>query len=396
MIHSNWNCPQCHNQNISGNLIKCPKCGKKRNRWGYWDCKYCGNKSIRGDHKECAQCGHARDRDVKFYLRDDLIEFVDEVSGESAVRIGRQNWICPYCNQQNDDEVQTCIYCSAPRSESKERYHDVGNATPPKPEFPTKKKFTLGKLTPTKCCYLMFAVPFVLLVLLGIVYGIIDAVAYRRIRTADLDKAIWQTVVQVEQMEVRKDNDWEMPSYARLITTKEEDYTYVDHYETRSREVWVDDYDDDDYGWDDGGWDDYGDGQFGMFRVPLNVCMASPAPQIVPLHYETEYYDVPVYATRKRTKYYYEYDYWFESRQITETGEHGEEPFYGELDLTENERESDRYVEYYVNFSYKDKAYSVTVSQEEWDRIAEQRQVYFRIKDFTSSNQIIEFVEGKE
>ena len=74
-------------------------------------------------------------RNVKFYLRDDLVEFVDEVSGESAVRIGRANWICPYCNQQNDDAVDVCAYCSAPRTESKERYHDV---EPPKPSTPAQ------------------------------------------------------------------------------------------------------------------------------------------------------------------------------------------------------------------------------------------------------------------
>ena len=90
--HSNWKCPQCGLNDIGGDKIKCPRCGKKRNRWGYWDCASCQTKGIRADHKECPGCGRPRDRKVKFYLRDDLIEFVDEVSGNDAVRIRKANW----------------------------------------------------------------------------------------------------------------------------------------------------------------------------------------------------------------------------------------------------------------------------------------------------------------
>ncbi|MBQ1420082.1 MAG: hypothetical protein IIZ02_01475, partial [Desulfovibrio sp.] len=69
------------------------------------------------------------------------MEFVDEVSGNDAVRIRRANWICPYCNQQNDDAVQTCVYCGASRAESTERYHDVRNEPEQKPvSFPKEKK----------------------------------------------------------------------------------------------------------------------------------------------------------------------------------------------------------------------------------------------------------------
>ena len=51
MQHSNWICPQCGLPDISGDRVKCPRCGKKRNRWGYWDCASCQTKGIRADHK---------------------------------------------------------------------------------------------------------------------------------------------------------------------------------------------------------------------------------------------------------------------------------------------------------------------------------------------------------
>ena len=397
MVHSNWNCPQCHRPNISGDLIQCPSCGKKRNRWGYWDCRYCGTKEIRGDHKECPNCGKARDRDVKFYLNDDSpYEFVDEVSGESAVRIGRQNWICPYCSQQNDDSVQTCSYCGASRAESIERYHDIPNpngSVPPNSFRNTgslKNKINKSDLFVYICVGLIF-LPFILLISGYVIRNALN----RIVHTSDLVSAYWQSDINIEALKSFEDSCWEdeLPKDARVIRTAIESRQYIHHYEDRTEEVWVEDYnnnDDDDYGWDDdddwdyddgggwddGGWDDYGDGQFGMLQMPaLMIC---PKPPIAAFHWETRYYQEPVYATREDTKCYYEYDKWVKARTVRQKGEGEEHPYYGELTLAENEREKNREIKYFVQINYKKTQYLQQCTEEQYYQCLEKKKVKFR------------------
>lgn len=389
MVHSNWKCPKCGLPDISGDRITCPRCGKKRNRWGYWDCRYCGSKGIRGDQKECRQCGHARDRDVKFYLRDDLIEFVDEVSGEDAVRIGHSNWICPYCSQQNDDSVQTCIYCCAARSESTERYHDVQQpqqAPTPESTFapqPKKKKRGCLKLLLSQygCCAIMIVLALIA-VGIGFIINSLDESGSKKLRHADLSETSWQCNVYIEELKTFQDSDWTLPAGARLLRSQIEDYEYIDHYERRSRQVWVEDYDnnnndgwdwDDGGGWDDGGWDDFGNGQFGMLRL----CTVQPA--AIMFRYETEWYDEPVYMTKPREKYYYEYDKWVDVRTVTTSGTGDEEPYFGETDLAENERERTRIITYYVTFYDNNESHRLECTKEQWDRIRESGNVTFRI-----------------
>ena len=385
MVHSNWNCPQCHRQNISGDLIKCPSCGKKRNRWGYWDCRYCGTKEIRADHKECPSCGKPKDRDVKFYLNDDSpYEFVDEVSGEDAVRIGHQNWICPYCSQQNDDSVQICTYCGASRTESQERYHDI-----PAPEAAPQKTNSQNKNLTKKESYILAAIMIFLVFVLPATIGAIRSASNSKLRTEDLIEAHWETDIYIEAYKTFTDSDWELPEDARLLRTSEEDYTYVDHYEERTREVWVDEPDDDwdddwdndwddggwDDDWDDGGWDDYGDGQFGMLHLP--VLMIGPKPQLAAFYWDTEYYQEPVYGFTKRTKYYYEYDAWTDDRTVRETGRGNEHPYYAELSLSDKEREKKREIKYFIKFSYKDNLHLVQCTEEQYYYYLSENKVYF-------------------
>ena len=402
--HSNWKCPQCGNPDISGDLIKCPKCGKKRNRWGYWDCASCNTKSIRADHKECPNCGRPRARNVKFYLRDDLVEFVDEVSGESAVRIGRANWICPYCNQQNDDAVDVCAYCSAARTESKERYHDV---EPPKPSTPAqpavkrKKKLSGCALGLIGCGGMLL-----ILFIAAMISVAVDHAMSKKVRQADSFSLSWQSDVFLEEYKTLTDNGWEMPEGARLLEEKQEEYTFIDHYEERSREVWVDDYDDDDDydwggdddydygddddydyggGWDDGGWDDYGDGQFGAIRIPQLLC-GMQGPEFIPLYYKTEYYDEPIYKTEMRTKYYYEYDAWVDGRTLTAKGNTDSEPYYEEFTLGDKERERGRIMQFFVDFTdYKDHALHLAVPEEAYNLLQSQQVLEYR-RDVTQNS----------
>ncbi len=381
MEHSNWNCPKCHHQNISGTLIQCPKCGKKRNRWGYWDCPYCGSHQIRGDHKECPNCGKPKDREIKFYLNDNCpIEFVDEVSGESAVRIGKQNWICPFCSQQNDDSVQNCVYCGSPRSESRERYHDVPSAenqlirvVPPSKR--SSKGCWLGLIIGL-CAFLL---PVFIIIGVELSHALGDKITHK----AELQTAAWESNIYVEELKTIQESDWELPPDVRLLRTAEEEHEYIDHYEQRSRQVWEPD-NNDGGGWDGGGWDgggdgggwaDYGNGQFGMLNLPLLT--AKPAIPLAAFRYRTEYYDEPVYATRMDTKYYYEYEAWVETRKVTLHGKDHTEPVYGSLDLAANERERERSITYYLTFQYKSRTEKVPCSKEEYDAFLDSGVVRF-------------------
>ena len=387
--HSNWKCPQCGLNDIGGDRYICPRCGKKRNRWGYWDCASCQTKGIRADHKECPGCGRPRARNVKFYLRDDLVEYVDEVSGNDAVRIRRANWICPYCQQQNDDAVQVCVYCGANRSESTEKYHDVKNEPEPQqqPVCPqTKRKKIPQKLA---CCLLMLA-PLVLLFGLAGLSLFWQQASSAKVRSVSSYSTSWESEIYIEELKTFEGNDWLLPADARLLRTATENYEYIDHYERRSREVWVDDYDDDDYGWDDdddddwGGWDDddgwedYGDGQFGVFQMLFPLTAAVVQPGAVLMRYETEYYDEPVYASEPRTKYYYEYDQWVDTRTVTASGDSGTEPYYEALTLGEKERERGRVTRWYVSFTHKDSPVRMEISEEEYKRLSAGEKLYYR------------------
>ena len=394
--HSNWKCPQCGLNDIGGDRIKCPRCGKKRNRWGYWDCAGCQTKGIRADHKECPGCGKPRARNVKFYLRDDLVEFVDEVSGNDAVRIRKANWICPYCLQQNDDAVQVCPYCGANRSESTERYHDVKAepepAPAPQPTLPERKRQKKQNLF---CCLAMLA-PLVLLFGLAGLSLLWQTVSSNKIRSASSYQISWESDVYLEVLETFEGNDWTLPADARLLRTATEQYEYIDHYERRSREVWVDDYDDNDWDYDDddddwgGGWDDdddwedYGDGQFGVFRFPFPLTAGTVQPGAFLFRYETEYYDEPVYASEPRTKYYYEYDQWVDSRTLTASGGDGTEPYYEEYTLGEKERERGRVIRWFVSFTHKGKPVTIEVSEADLNRIRSSDKLYYRC-DFTQN-----------
>ena len=388
--HSNWKCPQCGLNDIGGDKIKCPRCGKKRNRWGYWDCDGCQTKGIRADHKECPGCGKPRARNVKFYLRDDLVEFVDEVSGNDAVRIRKANWICPYCLQQNDDAVQVCVYCGANRSESTETYHDVKKEPEPAPAPVYKPQKKKKKRMPG--CLLFTIVMGIFWGIMFLIAGIniaIENASSKKVRSADLNEAYWESNVYLEQLVTLQGDDWELPADARLLRTATEQYEYIDHYERRSREVWVDDYDDDDDdddwgggwddgGWDDGGWEDYGDGQFGVFQTPFPLTLCTVQPGAVMMRYETEYYDEPVYASEPRTKYYYEYDKWVDGRHFTARGEPGTEPYYKDYTLQEKEREQGRTTSYFIVFQHKKQQVKLAVDQDVFDTVTKEGKLQYR------------------
>ena len=317
------------------------------------------------------------------------------------MRIRRANWICPYCLQQNDDAVQVCVYCGANRSESTERYHDVKADPEPAPTPQTAvPKIKRKKHQRLFCCLAMLA-PLVLLFGLAGLSLFWQNVSSNKIRSVSSYQTRWESDIYLEELKTFESSDWVLPSDARLLRTATEEYEYVDHYERRSREVWVDD-DDNDYGggnndWgggnDDwgGGWEDYGDGQFGVFRFPFPLTAGTVQPGAFLFRYETEYYDEPVYASEPRTKYYYEYDQWVDSRTITARGKDGTEPYYEEFTLREKERERGRTIRWFVSFTHKNQPVTIEISEADLNRIRSSDKLYYRC-DFSNGWDNPEFI----
>lgn len=406
--HSNWTCPRCKHKNIDGDLFSCPKCGKKRNRWGYYDCKYCGTKGIRADHRSCPHCGKAVDRDVKFYLIEDRVEFVDEVSGEDTVKVGTkyQNWICPYCNQQNTDDTNICKYCGSSRSESKERYHDVPRSTPQRntPRNTQSRSYVEAKNKEFFENVTSFVLFFVLIAVAALVMIMYVDTASPHEKHAEMLDYTWKAVVNIEEYKTVEESDWVLPENARLKEVKTEDHEYLDHYETRERQVY---YDDDYYyydagggydyggggGYDGGGYDygggdgyaDYGNGQFGAihfnFPAMLNCTInVTNPPTIMPIGYRTETYEEPIYVTKQEPKYYYEIDKWVVTRTVDKIGK-GDASVTADIVLNEGERFGDVTMEAYcVKFEYKDKEYTDICTAEEFNKFKDDGEVTFYVR----------------
>ena len=85
--------------------------------WGYWDCNFCGNKGMRADVEHCSSCGSPRSKDTIFYIDKKRREEVKKEEINHDV-----NWICAYCDSQNDAVDTTCVNCGASKNESTTDY----------------------------------------------------------------------------------------------------------------------------------------------------------------------------------------------------------------------------------------------------------------------------------
>lgn len=332
---------------------------------GRWDCKYCGKKGIRGLAKYCPGCGHPQDKDVKFYMPD-KIEYLDE---ETAKNYGKgADWVCGYCNSYNRYDANYCINCGGSKEEMEGDYFSVEksehtpehipehtpedkiednapDSNPSEPPAP-KKKSKFG----------IFAA--VLAAILVIIAGIL---LIPKNMDATLSDKSWSRNIAIEDCITVQESDWEVPDGGRVYDEKEEIHHYdqvLDHYETveeeRTRTV-QDGYD------TQTNYVDNGDGTFSEETVE------TPR-YITETYYETVekpvYKDVPVYAT----KYYYEIEKWQVTRDVTTEGK-DDDPYWGEVNLTGQEREGNRRENYNLIFTAKKKEYITSVPLKTWQSL---------------------------
>jgi hypothetical protein len=350
---------------------------------GYWDCSYCGNKGNRGRYRNCPSCGRPRDATTKFYLIEK-----DNYVPESQVPQG-PDWFCECCDSYNTFSANFCTSCGAPKGASKDYFqiqkekvqrqkeiensesHQQKEAANPgahqqsfwqsqsnteRPQANNDKGLSsyqtqtetvkndshtnhFGFFSSIKEHFpIILLVVLFLLVALGITYLIIPKTV-----SLNVTSLTWQRDVMVEEYKTVRESDWQVPFGGRIVYTNQEIKGYesvFDHYEQRSvtkSERYISGYR------TRTEYVDLGNGYFDerTYSEP---------------EYDTRYWteteDYPVYRQEPiyATKYYYDIERWVYSRTATSSGEHGEgSPYWPELNLKINERESGKTEQYFVH-----------------------------------------------
>ncbi len=319
---------------------------------GYWDCKYCGTNGIEGTRRDCPNCGHPRDKDVKFYMKsrthEEVVANNEYLSEKQADVKGKgADWECSFCGALNSVLSPSCKSCGHPREESDLNYFQMraredgqnsGTAeSVSTPGYGTGRDdsdssgISFGK-TELKAEIrqgpLWKKILLAVLILLAL-FGIVWAVKPHPKTLKILNKK-WEYSIQIEEYRYVADSGWDLPPGADLNRSAREVHHYntvIDHYETKTRyyEERVQTGSHTEYSYSDNG-----DGTFTehSYSVPDYGYETRSETYRDPV-----YIQVPVYAT----KYYYHLWRWVYKRDVKTSGVNNE-PYYGEMNLNENER----------------------------------------------------------
>lgn len=323
---------------------------------GYWDCQFCGAKGNRGDKRECRSCGHPRDESVKFYVKD-----LNELSDDEAKKVNRNaDWYCSFCNTLNSDNDTQCKSCGASREDSEKNYFDLRRDAEAKAREQKEKEASLAPRAQAKRKKKVNLWPFAFIA--AFILGIVFWTNHTKVVDASVKSVSWERSIVIEENVLKHESDWSVPSGGEVTDQRQEIHHYdkvYDHTETvaveKSRQV-------------QDGYDthyeqkDLGNGYF------ENVEVQTP-------RYKTEYYteyedkeiyrDEPVY----QTKYYYDIWRWEHTRDVkTEGNDHN--PYWGDTNLKDNEREGVRRESYYIELDMgKKKTVKYTVNAKDWPNI---------------------------
>lgn len=329
---------------------------------GYWDCQYCGATGVSGDKRECTSCGHPRDESVTFYMKE-----VEYLSDEEASKVSRNaDWYCSYCNTLNSDNDSNCKGCGASRDDSEKNYFDLQ-----KEKNQPKEEFVPIKNTPKSKFSLW---PFIIIGAL-----VLLAFLFFRTKTKDgvIDSFAWSRNVQVEQYLQFEETAWEneVPKDAEVYDIKKEIHHYdqelagyMDVTVEKSREVSTTTI----------STSDLGNGYFEEVEVPTTTTENYTTVESQPY-----YNDVPVY----KDKYYYTVWRWAKTRDVPSNGD-DQEPYYGELNLKEDEREGIKSGKYFINVTEgkKTKTYEMSEYYEDvWKNLKKGQSVVIKTSAGNSS-----------
>ena len=345
---------------------------------GRWKCPYCKTEEILGRYQSCPNCGRQRDKDFKPTLPKNIKD--NYVSDENAKKLNKNpDWLCSYCQSYNSANYDTCTCCGASKIESDKNYFDIqktkeinndsktsttmsfGNES-----FDTEhdtKKNTSPKL---KSNFLSFVSSSIFKsIILGLVIvlfttGIIALVKPKEV-TMSVTEVSWNRTIDVEKYQTVEESNWSLPQNARLLYSTKELHHYdtvLDHYETKSRKVSKERI----TGYNT--YYTYNDLGNGYFEEEKH------SEPIYETYYETEYYEEPVYREDPvyQTKYYYEIDKWLYERSVKTSGK-DKSPYWGNLNLASDERESSKSQRYQITGIVNDKKKTYLISFDDWNKI---------------------------
>lgn len=343
-----------------------------------WNCAYCETKKILARHKNCPNCGRSREGGA--YLGDNPNSRILSKEDEKAFT-GKPDWHCEYCGSMNPSNINTCRNCGSSRDESTRDYFDVQREQIKNGELPPELKLTnpqevTSRLTredteqkkeeqtkthesndtteettrvshPTNLFKLShfknikaILISLVIFIACGLsIFGIVCACAPKN-DTITVQSLAWERNIYTEIEKTVFENNWNLPTGARLRYTKEEFHhndKVIDHYEM----VEVTEYKYEKVG--ERTWTEYeqnGDGTADVINCSEDIYDNVPY-----THMESQpvYKDVPV----NQTKYYYDIDKWVYNRTLTTDG-NDHNVYWSEESLLTNEREQSRNESYFI------------------------------------------------
>ena len=300
---------------------------------GCWDCDYCGADRISGEIKICPNCGKPRGKDVTFYMAGpkNYVEDPDKINKNP-------DWVCPYCQTLNPDDNKFCSACGSAREESDTNYFESKEKDREREE---KREEDRRKAEGTDLAARASGrsrLPLILILLA--IFGLMVFAFMPKTRKMHVDSRTWERSVSIERYQEVRESSWNLPDGAWDVTSRDEVYTYnhvLDHYETRTREVSeqvLDGYDTE---------IEYRDLGNGYYEEIEHQVPRYRTEYHTETYQEPVYVDIPVFAK----KYYYSIMKWLYDRDEVTSGADNE-PYYAELNLPDNERESGRSEQYWI------------------------------------------------
>lgn len=331
---------------------------------GYWDCQYCGTKGIKGIEHTCPNCGKARDEDTKFYMKGKR----DYVTQEELKEVGEgPDWVCEHCGSLNRSDVDSCTYCGAKRTEDTDDYFQNRDkkAREEKEKQAQAESIELeaNSFEVMKCRFKKWLPTVGIAAGIAAVFVLLLFLFLPKTEQVTIENVAWERSIDIESYQTVNESDWYLPSSARLSYTQQEFHHYdsvLDHYETKTRQVAKTRI----TGYNSvvSGYRDNGNGTFD------EIITQEP---IYETYYETETYQEPIYVDVPvyQTKYYYEIDKWVYERSVTTSG-NDKNPVWGEVVLSEKERESTRTETYQILVkNEKDESNIYAITKEEWEAL---------------------------
>lgn len=330
-------------------------------REGRWDCQYCGTIGNLGRHRACQNCSRSRPQGTRFYLADDA-QVTDRKLQRQAL-VG-PDWVCAFCGTSNAADINVCGSCGAPREGTSPvqqvQDYDLGKA-------PTSgdMTFTDDARADDQPAKAKKKIPVIIAVAAGglaiLCLAIIAFLIFGgRESGATVSGFQWQRTVDIEQYQTVVEEDWQVPSEGRLLSSRQDIHHYdqiLDHYETRQRQVSEQ---------VQVGTENYVCGQRDLGNGFFEDIQCSRP--IYETQNRTETYEEPIYRQEPvyQPLYTYEIDKWVVVRTEQANGaDHA--PYWPRADLAEDEREGEQTETYVIIFTDEDgKVYEWETSLAEW------------------------------